>query len=96
MSNKCLDVKIAEELVPYLYTIKDGKTVTDKVTVSIVLGLFVSKTITLEKAAELSGKSIWEFVDFLKVCGIPWGEYTEEDMEMDDVSINKILEGAYE
>ena len=65
-------------LVPNLHTTQDGKTMDDKVTIFIVADLFVSGIVTLEKAAELAGKSIGDFIDFLKVYDIPWGSYTEE------------------
>ena len=60
MSSKNIDIKISEDLVPYLYILKGGETVSDKLTLSAVVGLFTTKVITLEKAAELTGKSIWE------------------------------------
>ena len=34
MSTKSVDITISEDLVPYLYTLKDGKTVSDKITLS--------------------------------------------------------------
>ena len=83
MSSKNIDIKISEDLVPYLYILKGGETVSDKLTLSAVVGLFTTKVITLEKAAEVTGKSIWDFIDILKVYGIPWGEYEEDDMDMD-------------
>ena len=70
MAQNIVDVEIPETLVPYLYTMKDGKTMDDKVTISIVVGLLVSGIITLEKAAELAKESIWDFVDFLKTHNI--------------------------
>ena len=48
--------------------------------------------ITLEKAAELTGKSIWDFIDILKVYGIPWGEYEVDDMDTDDRFLSKLGE----
>lgn len=75
-----------------LYILKGGETVSDKLTLSAVVGLFTTKVITLEKAAELTGKSIWDFIDILKVYGIPWGEYEEDDMDMDDVFLSKLGE----
>lgn len=95
MESKIIDIKISEELIPYLYTIKDGKTVSEKVTLSVVLGLFLSKTITLEKAAELAGKSIWDFIDILKEQQISWGEYSDDAFQMDDHALNKLSEGYY-
>ena len=51
--------------------------------------------ITLEKAAELADKSVWNFIDILKEHQIPWGEYTEEDMQMDEFAIKKLAGGMY-
>ncbi|MGN0364937.1 MAG: UPF0175 family protein [Suilimivivens sp.] len=96
MSTKSVDITISEELVPYLYTLKDGKTVSDKLTLSAVVGLFASNVVTLEKAAELTGKSVWDFIDILKTYGIPWGDCTEEDLQMDDMALEKLAGGVYE
>ena len=69
---KNVEVTISKELIPYLYTIQTVETVQDKVTLSVAIELFVSGTITLEKAAELAENSIWDFMDLLKVCNISW------------------------
>lgn len=96
MAQNLINVKISETLSPYLYTMKDGKTMDDKVTISIVVGLFVSGIITLEKAAELAKESIWDFIDFLKLHNIPWGNYSQDELRMDDLSIDKLLGGENE
>lgn len=88
-------VTLSDKLTPYIYSMRDGNTMEDKVNIFLVIGMFVSKTISLEKAAELAGKSIWDFVDFLKKYQIPWGEYTEEAAELDDVAIAKFSERIY-
>lgn len=90
------NIKISDELVPYICTMRDGETVTDKVNLSLILGLFASQLVTLEKAAELAGKSVWDFMEILKSYHIPWGEYTEEEMQLDDDVINKLMGGLYE
>lgn len=91
INTKNIDVSISEDLVPFLYRIKDGKTVNDKLIISSVVGLFVSKIITLEKAGELTGNSIWDFIDILKFYHIPWGECTEEDLKMDEIALEKVF-----
>ena len=91
-----LDIKISKELIPYICTIRDGDTVSDKTNFSLILGLFASKVVTLEKAAELAGKSVWDFMEILKSYHIPWGEYTEDEMQMDAAAIEKIVRGIYE
>lgn len=95
MEIKKQGIVVSEDLAPYLYTIKDGTTLNDKATLSVILGLFVAKTITLEKAAELAGKSIWDFLDILKVYQIPWGEYGSEDLEMDEAVLGRLTGGIY-
>ena len=85
---------LSEKLTPYIYSMKDGNTVEDKVNIFLIMGMFASKTITLEKAAELADKTIWEFIDILKKYDIPWGEITEEGAEMDDIAIAKLSEGV--
>lgn len=96
MASNLIDISIPQYLVPFLSNIKDGNTIDDKAIISIVISLFISKNITLEKAAELSNKNIWEFIDLLKTQNIPWGEYTEESIEMDDLALNKLSGGFYE
>ena len=96
MDTMVTDIKISQELVPYICTIKEGETVSDKTNLSLVLGLFASKTLTLEKAAELAGKSVWDFIEILKEYQMNWGEYTEEAMQMDDMALNKLAGGMYQ
>lgn len=88
-------VTIQDNILPYLQGINDGDDLADKANFSIVIGLFAAKMITLEKAAELAGKSIWNFIDTLKEHQIPWGEYTEEDMQMDEFALKKLAGGVY-
>lgn len=95
MDVSSLDIKISQELVPYICTIKDGETVADKANLSLILGLIASQVITLEKAAELAGKSVWDFIEILKSYHIPWGEYTEDEMQMDEITLGK-KQGAIE
>ena len=68
-----IDVTISEELIPYLCALKEGKNIRDKLILSAVIGLFVSKSVTLEKAAELPvGKNKFlKRQNWLeKMCGI--------------------------
>lgn len=90
-----INITIKENVLPYLQVIREGDNVADKANLSIIIGLFVSKTVTLEKAAELAGKNIWEFVDILKDCHIPWGEYTEDAQEMDELAMKKLAGDIY-
>lgn len=71
-------VTIQDKILPYLQVINDGADLVDKANFSIVIGLCAAKMITMEKAAELAEKSIWDFIDILKERQIPWGEYWRE------------------
>ena len=47
MSSKNIDIKLSEDFVRFLYILKGGETVSDKLTLSAVVGLFTTKVITL-------------------------------------------------
>lgn len=74
-----IDVTISEELIPYLCALKEGKNIRDKLILSAVIGLFVSKSVTLEKRQNWL-ENVWDFIDILKYYGIPWGDYTETEL----------------
>lgn len=95
MDVKVPEIMISEDLVPYLYTIKEGDTIEDKANIIMVIGMFASKVLTLEKAAELVGESVWEFIDLLKKYQIPWGEYTRDTAQMDEIALKKLDGGFY-
>ena len=90
---KDMNVIIPGKLIPYLIAFKDGDTLTEKVNLSLVLASFSAHSVTLEKAAELAGMSIWDFMDVLKQHEIPWGEYSEEAFSMDREALNMIAGG---
>jgi len=83
-------VALPNELMPFILQIKDGKTTDEKVTISLAIGMFLSKQVTLAQAAELAKKSIWDFTDVLKSLGIPWGEYTEMELAKDELALSKL------
>ena len=85
------NIKIYDEIIPIVNMLNGGKTIDEKVNVSIAVGLFAGKMVTLARAAELSKLSLGEFIDILKDREIPWGEYTEEYEKMDDVTIKNLL-----
>ena len=86
-----IQVSIPSDFVPFVSLLKDGKTVDEKVKLSLAIGLFLSKTVTLAKAAELAGKSLWEFIDILKAQEICWGEYGQEQERQDELTLTKLM-----
>jgi predicted HTH domain antitoxin len=84
------EVTIPEEFIPFLDKLS-GDSMDQKVRLAFAVNLFTSKTVTLERATELSGLPLIDFMDVLKEQGIPWGEYTEEHKKQDDLVIKKML-----
>ena len=64
-----------------------GENLEERVNVSLAIGLFVEKQVSLAKAAELSNKILPEFMDILKKINLPWCDYTEEMKKADDLAI---------
>lgn len=78
--------------IPFINKIDLGTTFDEKFKLSISIGLFMEKSISLEKAAELSGKSLANFIDLLNSKNIPWAEYTEDHLKQDDQAIKKYFQ----
>lgn len=89
--NLAANIKIYDDIIPIISMLNGGKTIDEKANVSIAIGLFAGKMVTLARAAELAKLSLAEFIDILKDRGIPWGEYTEEQERMDDIAIKSLL-----
>ncbi|MCL1817221.1 MAG: UPF0175 family protein [Clostridiales bacterium] len=90
MLSKQFQVNLPDELMPFIRQMKDGTTTDEKVTLSLAVGMFLSKQATLAKAAELAQKSIWEFIDILKAQGVSWGEYNEDSYFLDELTLSKL------
>lgn len=95
MNAGTVQIPVPEKIIPFISSMPDGDTLEDKATLAAVVGLFAAKIVSLGKAAELAGKSLWEFIDILKSHQIPWGEYTEESAAMDDIAMKKLAQGVY-
>ncbi len=63
----------------------EGKTLEEKLKLNLAIGLFVSKDISLAKAAQLADKSLSQFINILGNINVPAIEYTEE-IYNDDLS----------
>lgn len=90
MEMESFQVNLPKEFLPLIDAL-DGPNIDIKVKVSLALGLFVNKQVTLARAAELSGKSLGEFIDFLRSKNIPWMEYTKEHLKDDERAIKDLL-----
>ncbi|MBO0589493.1 UPF0175 family protein [Sporosarcina sp. E16_8] len=83
-------VNLPTDFLPLINSL-DGISIDGKVKVSLAIGLFVEKQVTLAKAAELSGKTVGEFIDLLRLKKISWMEYTEEHLDDDERAIRELL-----
>ena len=91
-TNRTYSLNIPEEFVKIIDKTGYGKSIDEKLRLSLAIGLFLDKSITLEKAAELAGKYLANFIDILTSRNIPWMEYTQQHVEEDDYAIMKYLE----
>ena len=88
------NVHIPPEIISILEKSANGKNLDEKIRLSLAIGLFVDKTVTLERASELAGKSIANFIDLLRAKRIPWMEFTEEHLAEDELAIQKYMDGT--
>lgn len=94
MAMDFFQVNLPKEFLPLINTM-DGATIDSKVKVSLAIGLFIEKQVSLARAAELAGKSLGEFIDLLNSKKIPWMEYTEEHLKDDNQIIQEMLGQEY-
>lgn len=85
------EVVIPEDLLPLLDDLGHGNSLDENVRISIAISLFVAKSVSLARAAEIANFSLNDFIYILKLKNIPWGEYTEEDMMDDEIAIKDLL-----
>lgn len=90
MAMESFQVNLPKDFLPLINAL-DGTSIDAKVTVSLAIGLFVEKQVTLARAAELAGLSLGGFIDLLRSKHIPWMEYTEEHLKDDNRAIQELL-----
>jgi len=79
-----ISLAIPDDIVYEIKSLPNHETaITDKLYLSLAIGMFVSREISLAKAADLAKKSILEFMEILKLWNIPAVTYTEEMLDDD-------------
>jgi len=68
INQSTFQLQLPEELLPFLDKI-NGDSINKKVRVAFAINLFAQKTVSLGKAAELSGETLIDFMDILKEQG---------------------------
>lgn len=84
-------VSLPDDFLPLFDHRQMNVSLEDQVKVTLAVGLFLEKKVTFARAAELAGKSLSDFIDYLSDRGIAWMEYIEEDRRLDDNTIAKLL-----
>jgi predicted HTH domain antitoxin len=87
----CIRVSLPEYFVPIFRSMGLGTNLDDSVKLSLAIGLFTGKTVSLAKAAELAGLSLADFIAILQGQNIPWMEYTDEARRMDEIAIDRYV-----
>ena len=82
-----MNVRLPNEILRILDKSVNGKNIDEKVRLSLAIGMFVDRTVTLERAAELAGKPLANFIDILCSKKIAWMDYTVEHLEEDELAI---------
>jgi len=62
----------------------------EKIQLSLAIGMFVSREVSLTRAAEYAGMKLMDFIDLLNKLGLPTVDYTE-DMLTDDLAFAESL-----
>lgn len=91
-NSQFIDVRLPEEFIKILSKTGVGKSLDDKLRLSLAISFFVEKTVTLEKAAELAGKPITNFIEILQDKGLSWMEYSEENVDEDEFAIKRYID----
>lgn len=84
-------VSLPQDFAPIVKSLETEGSIDEKVRLSLSIGLFVGKSVTLARAAELSGRSLNDFIELLQFFHIPWLEYTEEKYHEDRVAVQELL-----
>ena len=84
MSTQNINLSLPADIVYEVKSLPNTEdSINSKLLLSLAIGMFVSREISLAKAAELSGRNLVEFMEILKKHGIPAVVYTEEMLEDD-------------
>ena len=79
-----INLSIPDDIVYEIKSLpKRETTITDKLHVSLAIGMFVSREISLAKAAQLANKNIFDFMNILKSLDISAVVYTNEMLDDD-------------
>jgi predicted HTH domain antitoxin len=93
MTLKTIEVPVPSDLYAELGNVPsfNGR-IKQKLQISLAIGMFVSKEISLSRAAEYAGIALVDFAEQLNGLGIPLVNYTEDMLE-DDLEFIRGMQG---
>ncbi|ERI07190.1 UPF0175 family protein [Aneurinibacillus aneurinilyticus] len=92
MEKSTPEIRVPEEFLHVIDKTGYGTSLDQKLRVSLAIGLFAERAVTLERAAELAEKPLSDFIKILSSKKIPWMEYTEDHVEDDNIAIDKYFQ----
>ncbi|MDQ0340009.1 putative HTH domain antitoxin [Caldalkalibacillus uzonensis] len=84
------NVSLPKELKDFIEYTDAGEDLEEKVKISLVIGLWASKKITLARAAQLAGKTLSDFIDILRANDLHWMNYSETEWREDERVIREL------
>ena len=89
MSTQNINLSVPTDIIYEMKTLPDIEdSINSKLMLSLAIGMFVSREISLAKAAQLAGINLMDFMGILKKHGIPAVVYTEGMFEDDLKAVN--------
>lgn len=87
-------VFLPKDVFPLLADLAHGRDDDENVLISLAVGLFLSKTVSLARAAEIASLSLNDFIEVMTMKGLSWSEYTEDGYYQDLGTIKSLLGAA--
>lgn len=81
-------LNLDQDVYDLLEDLGQRKSSDENIKIAIATALFTSKTVSLGRAASIAGISEGDFMELLRRNHIPWGEYDESAMRLDDSFVN--------
>ena len=78
------------DIVELIGNLGTSKSIDENIKQSIAIALFTSRSVSIARAAQVAEIPLSEFICLLKSKKIPWSEYTDEEMFMDELTIQDI------
>lgn len=82
-----IDFNLSNDLIPLIEDLGLSKSLNNNITISIAIALFISKSVSLARAAEIAEMDLADFMTLLKNKNIPWNEYTENEFYLDRIAL---------